>query len=70
MPLWQKLIATPKRRNHKEVARCAQDIALAASFVKSLETQDRTVNVELHKLAVDLERIAGRLSRNNPAAAN
>ena len=70
MLLWQKLIATPKRRHRKEVARCAQDIALAASFVKSLETQDRTVKVELHKLAVDLERIAGRLSRNNPAAAN
>ena len=64
MLLWQKLIATPKRRHRKEVARCAQDIALAASFVVS------DIDVQGIERAVDLERIAGRLSRNNPAAAN
>lgn len=48
---------------------CAKDLALAASFVRSLETDDREVNVQLQQLAGDLEQIAGRLGSVTAKAA-
>jgi hypothetical protein len=37
------------------------DLKLAASFVKSIETADADVNFEIQQVALKLERIAGRL---------
>ena len=69
MRFWSRWIATPLKRDLTEKRQCAKDVALAASFVRSLETGDREVNMELRQLAGDLERIAGRLQSVSPARA-
>jgi hypothetical protein len=65
VPIWEKLKSASVARDLADKAQCAKDLALAASFVRSLETADDNVNQELRRLAGQLERIAGRLE--NPA---
>ncbi len=47
-----------------------KDLKLAASFVKSIETADHTINLEIQQLAQRLELIALQLGEsrdnNNP----
>jgi hypothetical protein len=38
-----------------------KDLKLAASFVRSIETADHTVNLEIQQLAHRIERLAGQL---------
>ncbi len=69
MPFWNKWKAANAERERIEKSQCARDVALAASFVRSLETEDRAVNLELSRLAGQLERIAGQLEHDSPAEA-
>ena len=61
LPIWERLKSVSSERETAKKVQCARDLALAASFVRSLETSDRNVDQELQELASDLERIAGRL---------
>jgi hypothetical protein len=56
-------------RGLTDKTQCARDIALAASFVRSLETDDGAVNSELRRLAGNLERIAAQLDDGSSAEA-
>lgn len=70
MPIWEKLKTATAERNQADKAQCAKDLALAASFVRSLETEDGEVNEELRLLAGRLDRISNRLeTRLRPRAA-
>ncbi len=70
MPIWEKLKNATAERNQADQAQCAKDLALAASFVRSLETEDGEVNEELRLLARQLDRISHRLEvRSRPKAA-
>ena len=69
MPFWSRWKAATAERELIEKTQCARDVALAASFVRSLETEDRAVNLELSRLAGHLERIAGQLENGSPAKA-
>lgn len=69
MPFWIKWKAATAEREQIEKTRCARDVALAASFVRLLETEDGAVNLELGRLAGHLERIAGELEHGSPAKA-
>ena len=69
MPFWTAWKAASARHDRTERKRCAKDIALAASFVRSLETGDSEVNVELQRLAVHLERLAGQVGTGSSAKA-
>lgn len=70
MPIWEKLRIATAERNQADKAQCAKDLALAASFVRSLETEDGEVNEELRLLAGQLDRISNRLeTRLRPRAA-
>ena len=61
MPIWEKLKTATADRNQADKAQCAKDLALAASFVRSLETEDREVNEELRQVAGQLDRVSQRL---------
>lgn len=61
LPIWERLKSVSSQRETAKKVQCARDLALAASFVRSLETSDGKVDEELRELARDLERIAGRL---------
>ncbi len=61
MPIWERLKFVSSERETAKKVQCARDLALAASFVRSLETSDGKVDQELRQLAGDLDRIAGRL---------
>ena len=69
MPFWSRWKAATAEREHTRKTQCARDVALAASFVRSLETEDRAVNLELSRVASHLERIAGQLEHDLPAEA-
>lgn len=69
LPFWTKWKAATAERERVEKTQCARDVALAASFVRSLETEDRAVNLELSRLAGHLERIAGQLEQESSAEA-
>lgn len=64
--LWKNAAAARHQSNRQQTAK---DMVLAASFLRSLETEDGEVNRELGKLAGDLERLAGRLDRKPDARA-
>jgi hypothetical protein len=61
LPIWEKLKTATADRNQADKAQCAKDLALAASFVRSLETEDREVNEELRQVAGQLDRVSQRL---------
>lgn len=67
MPFWKAWRATAPKSELSERKRFAKDIALAASFVRSLETSDGDVNLELQRLAGRLERLAGQLDAGSSA---
>lgn len=69
MLLWNRWKNASTARNMARKRQCAKDLALAASFVRSLETDDREVNLQLRQLAGDLEQIAGRLGSLTTAKA-
>ena len=69
MPFWSRWKAATAEREQTRKTQCARDVALAASFVRSLETEDRAVNLELSRAASHLERIAGQLEHDLPAEA-
>lgn len=69
MHFWERLLARTSRRNRKNRFQCARDIALAASFVRTLETNDAKANVALRQLALDLDRIAGQLAKEKQRRA-
>jgi len=64
VPIWERMKSASVARDLADTAQCAKDLALAASFVRSLETADGDVNQELRRLAGQLERIAGRLENS------
>ena len=69
MPIWKRLKSATAWRNQVSKAQCAKDVALAASFVRSLESDDAAVNEQLGKIAEQLERIADRLEVRSKAKA-
>ena len=69
VPFWKAWRAAAPKPELSERKRCAKDIALAASFVRSLETSDGDVNLELQRLAGRLERLAGQLGTGSSAKA-
>ena len=69
MQFWDRLVARTQRRSRKDRYQSARDIALAASFVRSLETEDAAANVELRRLASELDKIAQDLSDSVGRAA-
>lgn len=48
-------------RNETMSAERINDLRLAASFVKSIETEDHNVNLEIQKVARRIERLASEL---------
>ncbi len=69
LPFWKTWRAAAPEPELSERKRCAKDIALAASFVRTLETSDGDVNLELQRLAGRLERLAGQLGAGSSAKA-
>ena len=69
LPFWTKRKADTARRGLSEQKQCAKDIALAASFVRSLESGDHHVDLELQRLAGRLEHLAGQVGTGSPAKA-
>ena len=69
MSFWTVWKAASAEQDRTERKRCAKDIALAASFVRSLETTDNEVNRELQRLAGHLERLAGQVGTGSSAKA-
>ena len=69
LPFWKAWRAAAPEPELSERKRCAKDIALAASFVRTLETNDGDVNLELQRLAGRLERLAGQLGTGSSAKA-
>lgn len=69
MEFWDRLVARTQRRSRKKRYQNARDIALAASFVRSLETEDAAANAELQQLSAELDRIAENLSKSLRRAA-
>jgi len=69
LPFWTAWKAASAKHDRMEQKRCAKDIALAASFVRSLETSDYEVNLELQRLASHLERLAGQVGTGSSAKA-
>ncbi len=55
--------------HHRETAatKKAKDLKLAASFVKSIETEDHGINIEIQQLARDIERLAAQLRAGKKA---
>ena len=43
-----------------------KDLRLAASFVKSIETEDHTVNLEIQQVAQHIEGLAYQLRERRP----
>ena len=56
--------------NHHETAATekVKDLKLAASFVKSIETEHHDINIEIQQLARDIERLAVQLREGRNAA--
>ena len=69
LPFWTKRKADAAQHGLNEQKQCAKDIALAASFVRSLECGDAHVDHELRRLAGRLERLAERVVTGSPAKA-
>ena len=69
LPFWNKRKADSARRGLSEQKQCAKDIALAASFVRSLESGDHHVDLELQRLAGRLEHLAEQVGAGAPAKA-
>jgi response regulator RpfG family c-di-GMP phosphodiesterase len=58
---FQKLRMSWADRHDTVTTERVKDLKLAASFVKSIETKDQQVNLEIQRLARQIEHIAERL---------
>ncbi len=68
MPIWEKL-RIPKARHADQMASThINDLKLAASFVKSIETEDATLDVEMKQIAQRIENIAKTLAERARSA--
>ncbi len=68
MPLWEKL-RIPKALRPESVASAGIcDLKLAASFIKSIETQDETLDLEIRRIARRLEDITDTLAERTENA--
>lgn len=59
--LWEKMRMSWANRGETMSAERIKDLRLAASFVKSIETEDHNVNLEIQKVARQIERLASEL---------
>jgi len=59
--LWEKMMMSRANRSEAMSAERINDLILAASFVKSIETEDHDVNLEIQKVARRIERLASEL---------
>jgi len=59
--LWEKVMMSRANRSEAMSAERINDLILAASFVKSIETEDHDVNLEIQKVARRIERLASEL---------
>ena len=59
--LWEKLRMSWVNRDETMATERINDLRLAASFVKSIETENHTVNLEIQQVAKKIERIARQL---------
>lgn len=50
-------------------SQCAKDLLLAASFVRSLESTDQTVNLEIRQVSQQLDDLAKQLMSQSGAKA-
>lgn len=62
MPLWEKLRTPWALRAESAASAQISDLKLAASFVKSIETQDATLDLEIRRVARRIEDIAESLA--------
>jgi hypothetical protein len=69
LPFWTKRRTDAARHGLTEQRQCAKDIALAASFVRSLECGNDHVDLGLQRLAGRLERLAEHVVTRPPAKA-
>ncbi len=69
LPFWNKRKADSARHGLSQQKQCAKDIALAASFVRSLESGDHHVDLELQRIASRLEYLAEQVGTGSPAKA-
>jgi hypothetical protein len=60
--IWEKLRIPWADRGETMTTKGVKDLKLAANFVKSIETEDHQVNLEIQGLARRIEYIASRLS--------
>ena len=68
MPLWEKL-RIPKALHPESLASAAiGDLKLAASFIKSVETHDETLDLEIRRIARRLEDITDTLAERTENA--
>ena len=60
--LWEKMRMSWANRGETMSVERINDLRLAASFVKSIETEDHNVNLEIQKVARRIERLASELN--------
>ena len=61
MVLWEKMRMSWANQSESMSVERINDLKLAASFVKSIETEDHNVNLEIQKVARRIERLASEL---------
>ena len=62
LPLWDKLRIPWALRAESAASARISDLKLAASFVRSIETQDASLDLEIRRIARRIEDIAGSLA--------
>ena len=62
MPLWEKLRIPKALRSESVATTQVNDLKLAASFLKSIETADATLDLEIGRAAQRIEDIAESLA--------
>ncbi len=68
MPLWERLRIPKPRQADQTASTQINDLRLAASFVKSIETEDATLDVEMRQIAQRIENIAKTLAERARSA--
>jgi hypothetical protein len=67
LALWEKLRTSLTQRGESVTEAGVGDLRLAAIFVRSIETDNPEINLELQRIARHISRVADRL--NEPAKA-
>ncbi len=65
MAFWEKLRTSLAHRSESVTAARVSDLKLAASFVRTIETENPEVNLEIQRIARRISHVAERL--NEPA---